>query len=70
MVQYLLQIGEWAVFIDLKDAYPCVPVQDPFWKLLCSLSDSKVYCVLLFGLVLSPYIFTRVNPSWKPLGND
>ncbi|XP_041378007.1 uncharacterized protein LOC121390289 [Gigantopelta aegis] len=61
-VRALLQVGEWAASINLKDAYLHVPIHRDFWKYLRFLYDGRTYefQVLPFGLATSPHVFTRV----------
>ncbi|XP_041350669.1 uncharacterized protein LOC121369684 [Gigantopelta aegis] len=61
-VRALLQVGEWAASIDLKDAYLHVPIHRDFWKCLRFLYDSRAYefQVLPLGLATSPHVFTLV----------
>jgi len=61
-VRALLKRGEWAVSIDLKDAYLHVPIHRTCWKFLRFISNGKAYefRVLPFGLGTSPHAFTRV----------
>ena len=57
-----LQIGEFVVTLDLKDAYFHVPIQERFQKYLkfCVLGIVYQFVALCFGLASAPRAFTMV----------
>ena len=65
-VAILLRPGDWAVSIDLKDAYFHVPIHRKSRHLLRFMWRKKLYefLVLPFGLCTAPFVFTKIT---KPL---
>ena len=57
-----LHKDDWAVTLDLQDAYLHVPIHPSSRHLLCFAYKDQVYQyqVLLFGLKDSPWVFTRL----------
>ena len=57
-----LTVDDWAISIDLRDAYLHVPIADQSIPLLGFRVDNQTYCyrALPFGLRTSPYFFTRI----------
>jgi len=57
-----LRKGDWAVSIDIKDAYLHVPIHPQYQKYLHLAFQGKVYkfTVLPFGVATAPYVFTRI----------
>ena len=57
--------GDWAISIDIKDAYLHVPIHPQYQKYLHLASQGKVYkfTVLPFGIATAPYVFTRLVKS-------
>ena len=65
-VSNLLRPGDWAVSIDLKDAYFHLPIHRSSRHFLRFIWRKKLYefLVLCFGLCTAPFIFTKIT---KPL---
>jgi len=61
-IQKAMEIGKWAVSIDIKDAYLHIPINKASRKFLKFAFMGKVYQfkVLPFGVANAPYVFTRV----------
>ena len=61
-VRQSIQPGDWAVSIDLKDAYFHVLIHPSRHHLLRFVWNNTCYhfCALPFGLALAPWIFTRL----------
>ena len=61
-VRAALSQGEWAVSIDLKDAYFHVPIHPGSWKFLRFAMEGQTYqfVALPFGISTAPQVFTRV----------
>ena len=64
-----LTADDWAVTIDLKDAYLHVPMHPESHRLLGFqyLNQTFLYQVLPFGLKDSPWVFTRIVASLSSL---
>ena len=62
-IRSLLRPGDWAVSIDLKDAYFHVPIHPEARKFLRFGWRGRLfqYCVLPFGLCTAPWIFTKLT---------
>ena len=58
-VRQAMRLNDWAVSIDLIDAYLHVPIHHQSWKYLCFVYEDQVYhfTALLFGMSLSVDIF-------------
>ncbi|XP_046562845.1 uncharacterized protein LOC124271730 [Haliotis rubra] len=57
-----LNQGDWAISIDLKDAYLHIPIHKTSKKYLRFVFEDRMYefHALPFGLASAPYVFTRV----------
>ena len=57
-----LSPSDWAISLDLKDAYLHVPIADSSIPLLGFHVDGRTYCyrALPFGIKTAPWIFTRI----------
>lgn len=57
-----LRPGLWATKIDIKNAYPHIPIYPPHQRYLCFQLRGRVYTFLglPFGLSFAPQLFTRV----------
>ena len=64
-IRQALQKGDWVTSLDLKDAYFHICVHHRSRRYLRFIFEGKMYQfrVLLFGLSVSPYVFTRVLKS-------
>ncbi|XP_040264037.1 uncharacterized protein LOC120979380 [Bufo bufo] len=62
LLRDLLQMGDWMVKLDLKDAYLTVPVEDVSRNLLCFSWQGSVwrFTCLPFGLSSAPWCFTKL----------
>ncbi|XP_040261452.1 uncharacterized protein LOC120977528 [Bufo bufo] len=62
LLRDLLQMGDWMVKLDLKDAYLMVPVEDASRNLLCFSWQGSVwrFTCLPFGLSSAPWCFTKL----------
>ena len=58
----LLPEGNWMASLDIRDAYPHIPVHRNYQKFLAFLYKGELFFfqALLFGLASAPYIFSRV----------
>ena len=63
----LLNLGDWAASIDLKDAFFHVPICLEHCKLLRFFWDGVLYefLVLPFGLATAPFVFTKLTYRWR-----
>ena len=61
-VRQAMRLNDWAVYIDLTDAYLHVPIHHQSRKYLCFVHEDQVYHfpALLFGMSLSPLIFSKL----------
>ena len=61
-VRQAMRLNDWAVSIDLTDAYLHVPMHHQSWKYLCLFHKDQVYhfTALPFGMSLSPLIFSKL----------
>jgi hypothetical protein len=61
-VKKAVQVGDWLVSIDLKDAYLHVPIRPVHWKYLRFKMAGQAYQwkVLPFGLSSAPRVFSKV----------
>ncbi len=61
-VRKSIRPGDWAILIDLKDAYLHIPIHQEFRRYLRFCLEGKVYqfVALPFGLSTAPWAFTRV----------
>ena len=61
-VRSALSQGDWAVSLDLKDAYFHIPIHAGSWKYLRFAMDGQTYqfVALPFGIASAPQVFTRV----------
>ena len=57
-----IQVGDWAVSLDLRDAYLHIPIHPAYRKYLRFhfKGTSYQFRVLPFGLATSPLVFTKV----------
>lgn len=57
-----LSQGDWAISLDLKDAYFHIPIHPGFWKYLRFAVEGMTYAfvALPFGIATAPQVFTRV----------
>ena len=62
LVRQAMRLNDWAVSIDLTDAYLHVPIHHQSRKYLCFVHKAQVYhfTALLFGMSLSPLIFSKL----------
>ncbi|XP_044140080.1 uncharacterized protein LOC122930635 [Bufo gargarizans] len=62
LLRDLLQMGDWMVKLDLKDAYLTVPVEDASRNLLCFSWKDRIwrFTCLPFGLSSAPWCFTKL----------
>ena len=68
-VAFLLQPGDWAASIDLKDAYFHVPIDASSRRFLRFGWRGRTwqFRVLPFGLCLAPLLFTKITKTLKAL---
>ena len=61
-VRQAMRLNDWAVSIDLTDAYLHVPIHRQSRKYLCFVHEDQVYhfSALPFGMSLSPLIFSKL----------
>ena len=61
-VRQAMRLNDWAVSIDLTDAYLHVPIHHQSRKYLCFVHEDQVYhfSALPFGMSLSPLIFSKL----------
>ena len=61
-VRQAMRLNDWAVSIDLTDAYLHVPIHHQSRKYLCFVHEDQVYhfMALPFGMSLSPLIFSKL----------
>ena len=61
-VRQAMKLNDWAVSIDLTDAYRHVPIHPQSRKYLCLVHEDQVFhfTALLFGMSLSPLIFSKL----------
>ena len=57
-----LSPGDWAISLDLKDAYFHIPINRAYWKYLRFSVEGRTYAfvALPFGIATAPQVFTRV----------
>ena len=58
----LVQVGDWAISLDLKDAYFHVPIHPDHQKFLrfCILGQSFQFRAMCFGPTQAPRVFTKI----------
>ena len=61
-VRLTLSPGDWAISLDLKDAYFHIPIHPAYWKYLRFAVEGMTYSfvALPFGIATAPQVFTRV----------
>ena len=61
-VRHLIVNNDWAVSIDLTDAYLHIPIHPQSRKYLRFVHEDKIFqfTALSFGMSLSPWIFTKL----------
>ena len=68
-IRALMRPGDWAVSIDLSDAYFHIPIRPRFRRFLTFCHRGKLwqFRALPFGLSTAPWIFTRVMEEVRKL---
>ena len=75
-----MKLSDWAVSIDLTDAYFHIPIHPHYQKYLRFVYEDQVFhfTALQFGMSLSPLVFSKLRPAsvaqldapsdWRPEG--